>query len=111
MERFSEHLRKRDVEALLALYESEAVFITACGEMLSGHAQIRDALRRLAALEPLVALRVSQVLSAGATTLVVNDWSMSRFAADGAVIRDAGSSAMVLRRQADGGWLILIDHP
>lgn len=111
IELFGEHLRDRDLDALVALYEPEAVLITASGEMLSGRDQIRSGLSRLLTLEPLVALRVSQVLSANTTTLVINDWSMSRLTAEGSVIRESGSSAVVLRRQPEGGWLILVDHP
>ena len=36
---------------------------------------------------------------------------MTGIAPDGSLVQDGGYSADVFRRQSDGRWLILIDHP
>ena len=67
--------------------------------------------RHRLALEPTLTVRASEVLSAGSTALVVSDWRMSRGAAGGRAMREPGAGVHVVRRQAGGGWLIVIDHP
>ncbi len=111
LELFDRHLRDGDLEALAALYEPEAVFFTASGDRLSGRDEIRAGLADLVALEPTVGVRAVQVLSAGATALVISDWSMGVRELGGSPIRVPGSGAAVVRRQSDGEWLIAIDHP
>lgn len=101
----------RDLDGLVALYEPEAVFITASGDRIGGRAQLRGVLAELLALGSTVDLRAVQVLAAGETALAIADWSMSEGRPLGANVRESGSSALVLRRQRDGGWLITIDHP
>jgi ketosteroid isomerase-like protein len=50
-------------------------------------------------------------VEAGDVALVVNRWSLRGTEPDGAPVEMRGSSADVLRRQADGTWLVLVDDP
>ena len=43
--------------------------------------------------------------------VVSNTWTMTAELPDGSTHREGGVSADVLRRQADGSWLVLIDQP
>jgi len=38
-------------------------------------------------------------------------WSMAGTTSDGQEIQQSGLSVAVLRRQADGGWKMVIDNP
>jgi ketosteroid isomerase-like protein len=62
-------------------------------------------------LGPRLQVTPVQVLVAGDVALVVNEWTMTGTAPDGAVVERGGKSADVVRRQPDGSWLVLVDRP
>jgi uncharacterized protein (TIGR02246 family) len=108
---FGRHVAARDLAALMALYEPDAVFVPAPGVVHSGHAEIAAALGEMLALQPVMQAEVASVHSAGDVALVIVDWTLSGTAPDGSAMHQGGRSADVLRRQADGTWRVLIDHP
>jgi hypothetical protein len=79
--------------------------------VIRGHAAIAAALAELIALRPRMITDTVQVLETGDIALVVNEWTMTGTAPDGAVVRRGGRSADVLRRQPDGRWLVVVDKP
>lgn len=111
IQRFARHLNEGNVDAALALYEPAAAFVPEPGAVVHGRDAIRAALERFAALEPTLTGRIRKVVETDGTALVVNDWSLRGTQPDGAPIEMAGVSADVMRRQADGGWRVLIDDP
>lgn len=111
MRTFSACVRARDLDALVALYEPEAVFEVQPGVTVQGRDAIRAALRDLLALEPRMTATTVQVLQSGDVALVVNEWSLAGTAPDGGKVHQAGRSADVLRRQPSGGWRVVIDKP
>jgi uncharacterized protein (TIGR02246 family) len=111
MRTFTACIDARDLDALVALYEPDAVFEPQAGVVVHGHDAIRVALAELLAAEPTMTATTVQVLEAGDIALVINEWSMTGTAPDGSEIRQGGCSADVVRRQADGGWLVVVDKP
>jgi uncharacterized protein (TIGR02246 family) len=108
---FGRHVAARDLAALMALYESDAVFVPAPGVVHTGHAEIAAALGQLLALEPQMRAEVAAVHATGDIALVLVDWTLTGTAPGGSAVHQGGRSADVLRRQADGTWRVLIDHP
>lgn len=111
MTRFAQLVADRDLDRLVALYEPTAVFIPAPGALCVGLDQIRAALAQMLALQPVLETTVDEVHVSGDLALVINRWQMTGTAPDGSPVRQGGTSADVLRRQADGTWLVAIDHP
>jgi uncharacterized protein (TIGR02246 family) len=108
---FSALLAERDLEALVDLYEPEAIFAPQPGEAVSGRDAIREALRPFVALEPRMTGDIERVLVAGETALVANRWTLTGTQPDGSPIELTGLSADVLNRRPDGSWGIAIDDP
>lgn len=108
---FGELVARRDLDALVDLYEPAAVFVPEPGVVAAGHDAIRGALAALLSLSPALESAVAEVHTAGDTALVIVDWTMRGTAPDGTAVRKAGRSADVLRRQRDGSWRVLVDHP
>ncbi len=52
-----------------------------------------------------------EVIVNGDTALHIAPWSMSGTGPNGAAVEQSGLSVAVLRRQADGGWKMVIDNP
>jgi uncharacterized protein (TIGR02246 family) len=101
-----------DVEGALSLYEPDAVFQPAPdAPAIAGTSSIREAIERFVALQPKMTGDVIKVHEAGDTALVVNRWTLAGTRPDGESIEMAGTSADVLRRDADGRWRIAVDDP
>ena len=105
---FAEGFNRKDVEALLALYDAEGCVVEPDGSVAYGSDARRSHLDRLIDLggEMISTNRSSVVV--GDTALVTAEWRILR-AGDDDDLR--GLSAEVLRRQADGTWAYLIDQP
>ena len=98
-------LRDGDIDAVMALYEADAVFAEVDG-VATGLAAIRAAHQRFVDEGLTLRLNDSVALEADGIALVHWSWTVTR--RDGSVID--GVSAEVLRRQADGEWKFLIDN-
>ncbi len=109
---FAERASGGDADGLLALYEPAAVFEPQFGVVLRGLDEIRSALIELAALRPRIDYAgAPDVVIVDNIAVVSNTWTMTADLPDGSIHREGGVSADVLRRQADGSWLVLIDQP
>lgn len=111
MSRFGQYVAARALDELIALYEPAAVFAPRPGLVHAGRAAIGSALGELLALSPVMETSVREVHQADDVALVIVDWSLRGTAPDGSTVTQAGRSADVLRRQSDGTWRVLIDHP
>jgi len=112
MTTFAARLADGDADGLLELYEDSAVLEPRFGHVLRGHNEIRPALAELAALRPRLTYHGDlDVVVVGEIALVSNEWTLEADLPDGTVHTDGGTSADVLRRQADGKWKVLIDQP
>lgn len=111
MSQFGVHVADKNLDALIALYEPTAVFTPSPGVIHRGREAIRAALAQMLALSPRMETTVTEVHEAGGVALVVVEWSLRGTAPDGTVVKQGGRSADVLRRQDDGTWRVLVDHP
>ena len=96
-----------DLDGLVGLYESEATLVPQPGQVVSSVKDIRAALRDLLAMGMTFRLTTREVLVNGDLALTSNHWGGT--GGQGQTIE--GTTAEVLRRQADGRWLMAIDHP
>ena len=96
------------LEELLSLYEDDArLLVDASGTCLAGKAAIAAELRKLIDLPGTMVSDNVFCVEHGDLALLRADFSLT--GADGAVIH-SGSTAEILRRQADGRWLYVVDH-
>ena len=100
-----------NLDALIPLYEPEAVFATQPGTLSHGLQGIGEALAGFIAMKGTLDLNVTRVLEAGGLALVATVWSFTGIGPDGEPVKLAAQSADVLRRQADGSWRFVIDNP
>lgn len=112
MRLFADRAAQADIDGVMALYETDAVFQPEFGVQLVGHDQIRAGLSQFLALNPKIRyVGEPDVILVGDTALVANVWEMAGVAPDGTTVSDRGTSADVVRRQSDGRWLVVIDQP
>jgi uncharacterized protein (TIGR02246 family) len=95
-----------DAEALVALYEEDAAMATPDGTFVRGHNAIREQWSGFIALGGTIHMVTRHAAVVNDTALLSNDW---RFVGAGMELKSRTSE--VARRQPDGTWKYVIDHP
>lgn len=105
---FADGFNRRDVEALVGLYDPEGGVVEMDGTMSVGADEIRQHVERLLALGGrMESVNLTSVVL-GDLALVTAAWTIT----DATVApRMEGRSSEILRRQPDGTWAYLIDQP
>ncbi len=107
---FAEAVTSGEIERVLALYEPEALLAPRPGERASGLEEIRMALDELLALGGTMTSRNVWCMQVAELALLQGEWHLSGTAPDGSAVELSSRTAEVVRRQADGSWLYVIDH-
>ena len=108
---FGEAISRGDLEAALAYYEDGASLVPQPGQVVSGTTALREAVGGLIALKGPLEIAVEEVVEAGEIALLRSRWTLRGTGQDGQPVELAGAGAEVVRRQPDGSWRFVIDHP
>jgi len=101
----------RDIDVVMRTYEESAVVLFEPGSPVSGAIAIKAAFEDSLAVNPHFDFGKHEVIIAGDIALHLTPWTMIGKTPDGHSINQSGLSAAVLRKQADGEWLMVIDNP
>lgn len=104
---FMEYLAAGDIEGLLSLYEPNAHFVPAPGTHLVGTDAIREALRQMIDSGARLTLEPRGIRQVDDVALVSNTATLTGIGPEPVISTTAG----ILRRQPDGGWLRAVDDP
>ena len=107
----AEAISRGDLDAALACYEDEASLVPQPGQVARGAAALREAVGAFVALKGRLEITVEEVVEAGDIALLRSRWTLRGTGQDGQPVELAGAGAEVVRRQADGSWRFVIDHP
>jgi uncharacterized protein (TIGR02246 family) len=108
---FAKCLNAGDMEGLLGLYEPGAVFVRGPGDHVSGQADLRTVLQGFLDTKGQISFKVRHAVQNGDIALLSNEYTLHGTDPEGNPITMTGKTAEVLRRQPDGRWLFIIDHP
>ena len=101
-----------DLDALVSLYEPNALLIPAPGQLARGKHEIRSALEAFLAGRPTINIQpVACFETPEGIALTHGKWTIRGTGPDAQPFEMSGASAEVLRRQADGRWLYILDNP
>jgi uncharacterized protein (TIGR02246 family) len=100
-----------DLEGILATYESNAVLMGQPGMPAAGTSALREAFKQFLFLNPKITVVSQDLIQAGDIALHSYTWKMAGKTPDGNPIEQSGFSLVVLRKQPDGHWLMVIDNP
>ncbi len=100
-----------NLEGLVALYEPGATFAPQPDQRATGHAAIRQALQGFLSLKGRMTMKHAYSMQSGNIALIQCDWKYVATGPDGKPLEMASRSAEVLRQQADGSWLYILDQP
>src|SRR5690349_5154465 len=99
---FAQAFSAGDLEALVALYEPDAVLVPQPGQVVTGREAIREALQGFLTLCGEFRIEVKGVVETGDLALVRSNWSLSGAGPGGCLVDLSGRGAEVVRRQPDG---------
>jgi uncharacterized protein (TIGR02246 family) len=108
---FQDAFNAGNLDALVGLYEPDAVLIAQPNTPVVGLGAIREAYRGFLAMKPNIQLEtLAGFESAEGLALLHGKWTMTGTGPDGP-IRMEGRNTEVVRRQLDGSWRFVIDNP
>lgn len=110
---FAQAFNSGDIEALLSLYEPDAVLVPRPGraEVVEGVEAIRAALQELLALKGRMRSENQYALVHGDVALLRARVHLVGTGPGGERVEVENHTAEVVRRQPDGSWLYILDHP
>jgi ketosteroid isomerase-like protein len=101
---FVEAFNSGDVERILALYELQALVVAPQDRLARGHVAIREVMLGFLAFECSVEMETIYCHEADGIALLRGKWKLAETELH-------GESIEVARRQPDGRWLFIVDHP
>lgn len=109
---FQKAFNAGDLQGLMALYEPDATLIPLSGAAaVKGTQSIRSALEGFLALKGTIDVQTKHVVQHGDIALLRAAWRLKGTGSDGRPVEMTHGSAEVVRRQPDGSWRYIIDHP
>jgi uncharacterized protein (TIGR02246 family) len=102
---FQQYMAGGDIEALLSIYDPEAVFLNQSGEVKHGRQGLREELAPLASAKAIFDFSIKQIIQSGDIALMHTQWTVSSPQPMSAYAIE------VARRQQDGAWCWLIGDP
>jgi uncharacterized protein (TIGR02246 family) len=100
-----------DMEAILATFEATATMVAQPGMTVSGTPALREAFKQFLAINPHITVINQDLVQSGDIALHSYTWKMNGKTPDGHPVEQSGFSLVVLRKQPDGKWLMVIDNP
>jgi uncharacterized protein (TIGR02246 family) len=108
---FTEAALRKDLDAMMELYEPEPVSADLEGNALRGTAAIREFLQGFLAVADDMEGRTVKVFATEDLALMSNRWKAAIKTPDGEKVVISSHSAEVARKQPDGSWLFVVDCP
>jgi uncharacterized protein (TIGR02246 family) len=96
---------------VLATYENGAVMVGPDGDLAKSSPALQKMFEGFFAVKPKLTFSDHNTLIADDVAVHTNNWKMDATLPDGTKIQNGGLSVIVLRKQPDGNWLMVIDNP
>ncbi len=102
---------KKDIDGVLATYEDGAIVMFEPQKPVSGKDNLRTVFTQFVTMNPIFTYSGHEVYISGEIATHIAPWKMVGQLPDGNKIEQSGLSIAVLRKQADGNWLMIQDNP
>ena len=102
---------KKDIGGVLATYENGAIVMFEPQKPVTGKDNLRMAFTQFVTMNPIFTYSGHEVYISGDIATHIAPWKMVAHLPDGTKMEQSGLSIAVLRKQADGTWLMIQDNP
>src|SRR5215468_10154471 len=96
---FADAFHQGDLDAILSLYEPDAVLVPQPGQTVQGHSAIRQALAGFLAMKPRFAFQSIRAIGSSEIALLSSDWMLAGTGPGGVPVNMSGRTADVVRKQ------------
>lgn len=110
-ELFEKRFQAGDLDGLVSLYEDRAMIAPDRSQITTGKTGVRDALAGYLGLNGHFSTKLIQALKTDQIALLYSEWTVEGKHPDGSPLKIGGQTSDVVRKQADGTWLFVIDSP
>lgn len=111
IERMVAAFEKKDIDGVLATYETDAIVMFEPQKPVQGKETLRVVFTQFVSMNPQYTFSGHEVYISGNIATHTAPWTMKGQLPDGTKIEQSGLSVAVLRKQADGNWLMIQDNP
>ena len=111
LNRVTECMNNKDLNAFVSLYEPGGSFIDEAGENFNGAERIREKIKGYMDMNGKLENTVRRIIPAGNVVLAYSEWTFKASGPNGSPVNLGGTAVDVLRKQSDESWLIVIDNP
>jgi uncharacterized protein (TIGR02246 family) len=108
---FEQHLNAGDLDAVMALYEPEARFVTKSGETLVGRDRIRKVLAAMMEAKARLHSGVVKAVTVGDIAQLYSDFEGTMNDDSGKTVAIRHKAIEVLRCHPDGTWRLIVGDP
>lgn len=106
---FQDAFNRHDLTAIVSLYEPDAVMVGPSGPV-QGVGAVEERYRNFFTAKPTIEIETIAITRAGNLALLHGRWKLRGSRPDGAAFQSEGRNSEVVRQQADGRWLFVIDN-
>jgi ketosteroid isomerase-like protein len=99
-------VNNQDLDGLMALYAPDATMVLPDGSTVTGTEAIREQWAGLLSMDGQMTLRSRYAIEVGDLAILSNAWTYTA-----GELAMGATTAEVARRQPDGSWLYVVDHP
>lgn len=110
VEKLDEAFNRRDIEAVLAFYEDDAVVVIEPGRIARGKNEIRAAFEFVFTLNGTAKQVKMKTFETDDVALFLSKWTFSATLPDGTPFMRDATATCVFRRNSAGKWLCAIDN-
>lgn len=111
IERMVAAFEKKDIAGVLETYEADAIVMFEPQKPVQGKETLRAVFTQFVGMNPQYTFSGHEVYVSGNIATHTAPWTMKGQLPDGTKIEQSGLSVAVLRKQADGNWLMIQDNP
>ncbi len=111
VEQLDEAFNRGDVEAVLGFYEEDATIVAEPGTIATGKAELRRVYEWiLSNIKGIAKQEKTHVIETGDIALFTSKWSFTRTALNGTAVSREAYASVILRKNKDGDWRIVVDN-
>jgi uncharacterized protein (TIGR02246 family) len=103
--------QEKDIAAVLASYEEDAVVMFEPQKPTSGKQTLKAVFSQFMSMNPQYTFHGHEIYVSGDIATHIAPWTMKGQLPDGSSIEQSGLSIAILRKQSDGNWLMVQDNP
>src|SRR5918911_327402 len=111
VELLDEAFNRADLEAVLSFYEDGATMVIEPGRLANGKTELRSAYEWIFSnIKGVARQEKTHVIESGDLALFTSRWYFSGTMADGTPFLREAYASVILRRQTDGSWRVVVDN-